>query len=223
MLTLTLTLILIPQVASDVTCWQLGTLKAESPAASYLPSASPLQSPTTAATEKVRRQLQRLSTPASTRRTGMDRIPWTQVEIDELTRLIDEHGAGNWKKIYLLGIHVFCQNRRSTVDLKDKWRGISKQQRTEVIIAICLRFLGLYYLLVACVIQFCLCLFIFCSSEARNFFLTLTRHAQARVRSLTAAFLGLPDLVISQIGRRNLTVTAHRKVSVQSVLLVAPP
>lgn len=52
---------------------------------------------------------------------------WTRKEEDTLVCGVQMHGAGKWKQILQEGAGVFVG--RTNVDLKDKWRTVSFQER----------------------------------------------------------------------------------------------
>ena len=53
------------------------------------------------------------------------RISWTDEEVEALREGVDKHGKGKWKEILVEKRHVFQE--RTTVDLKDKWRNLSRR------------------------------------------------------------------------------------------------
>ena len=53
------------------------------------------------------------------------RLSWTNAEEVELRRLVEKHGVGKWAEMHA-DLLVIDAGRRSAVDLKDKWRNMSK-------------------------------------------------------------------------------------------------
>ena len=53
------------------------------------------------------------------------RISWTDEEVEALREGVAKHGKGKWKVILVEKRHVFQE--RTTVDLKDKWRNLSRR------------------------------------------------------------------------------------------------
>ena len=64
------------------------------------------------------------SRSAAVHGTGSGRIKWTDEEVEYLKEGVERFGFGSWKTI--LNAYPF-HNRRSNVDLKDKWRNLQKK------------------------------------------------------------------------------------------------
>eukprot|EP00959_Pyramimonas_sp_CCMP1952_P462219 9482891-Pyramimonas_sp.AAC.1 len=67
---------------------------------------------------------------ASVSATGRRRNPkWSKAEEKAFERLVNTYGQGMWKQIMVAGRDegVICPNR-SEVDLKDKWRNMTKKK-----------------------------------------------------------------------------------------------
>ncbi|TMW63413.1 hypothetical protein Poli38472_002354 [Pythium oligandrum] len=62
----------------------------------------------------------------TTRRSRPGRLRWTKKEEEALTKGVEAFGVGKWRKILASGMGIF-NSRRTNVDLKDKWRGLSKR------------------------------------------------------------------------------------------------
>ena len=54
--------------------------------------------------------------------TERQRIAWSQDEVDNLVSGVQLYGVGEWKQI----ANHFEFNKRTPVDLKDKWRNLQK-------------------------------------------------------------------------------------------------
>ncbi|CAM9272777.1 unnamed protein product [Chrysoparadoxa australica] len=65
-----------------------------------------------------------------TRATGSIRTKWTEEEEESLINGVKDHGVGAWATI--LSDRGDSFNNRSSVDLKDKWRNLSKKAEKEI-------------------------------------------------------------------------------------------
>jgi len=52
---------------------------------------------------------------------------WSAEEEEKLIEITKRMGRGKWKAILMEGKEFFAKNKRTTVDLKDKWRNIEKK------------------------------------------------------------------------------------------------
>lgn len=59
------------------------------------------------------------------------RMRWDAAEEDELIRLVGQVGVGEWKQVLEMGQGVFHPSR-TTVNLKDKWRNLSKFKHIKI-------------------------------------------------------------------------------------------
>jgi hypothetical protein len=71
---------------------------------------------------------QHLLKKAVQRKQRRKRIFWTQIEENQLRKGVDEFGVGKWARILNKYPHVF--QHRNSVDLKDKWRNISRKSNS---------------------------------------------------------------------------------------------
>ncbi|GLD93167.1 hypothetical protein PINS_up001759 [Pythium insidiosum] len=75
-----------------------------------------------------------LHAPTVRRGTGQRRVTvrWTRDEEDLLVRGVQQYGEGHWAHILELGRGIFLPHR-TNVDLKDKWKNLSKQGMQQLI------------------------------------------------------------------------------------------
>eukprot|EP01124_Arcella_intermedia_P026378 TRINITY_DN4947_c0_g1_i1.p1 TRINITY_DN4947_c0_g1~~TRINITY_DN4947_c0_g1_i1.p1 ORF type:complete len:653 (-),score=173.57 TRINITY_DN4947_c0_g1_i1:9-1865(-) len=88
---------------------------------------SPEQQPTSKLTKKRKLMTSTTSTKKLKTSTG-ERLTWTEHEVKQLEKGVAVYGVGHWAEI--LKAYKFLPERTS-VSLKDKWRNLSKKQRSQ--------------------------------------------------------------------------------------------
>ncbi|EFN59822.1 hypothetical protein CHLNCDRAFT_56603 [Chlorella variabilis] len=69
---------------------------------------------------------QREGDAGPSQKRGRVAIPWDSWEVEELRRQVELHGGSNWLLVQDQGRGVF-RDRRTAVDLKDKWRLLQRK------------------------------------------------------------------------------------------------